>query len=56
MEPEEKWIVKVLDICGNLYSQTCTKCEEAYGDPTQLPCTGFPECSSGIVSNYSVIT
>ena len=39
MEPEEKWIVKVLDICGNLYSQACTKCEEAYGDPNEVDCS-----------------
>jgi uncharacterized paraquat-inducible protein A len=39
MQTEEKWILKVLDIGADLYSQACTKCEEAYGDLNEVDCT-----------------
>ena len=36
---QEKWILKALDIGADLYSQACTKCEEAYGDTKAVDCT-----------------
>jgi hypothetical protein len=36
---QEKWILKVLDIGAELYSQACTKCEEAYGDINEVDCS-----------------
>jgi len=38
-KPEEQWILKVLDIGAKQYSQTCTKCEEAYSDSKAVDCT-----------------
>jgi uncharacterized paraquat-inducible protein A len=38
-KPKEKWIQRVLDIGADLYSQACTKCEEAYGDSNEVDCT-----------------